>query len=283
METFGRAVLLCIILFILAVRKTGFAQAQVSLKNVKVLVYTKNGKGYIHDNIPNAVQCIQQLGITHGFKVDTSASPSVMTENNLKQYTMIIFPSTNNDIFDNNQQRLAFRRYIEAGGGFVGLHSVTGTERNWKWFKMMLGGTFAWHANFQTFSIKMIDPSHPSMQGVPKVWQKADECYFAKELYPGPRVLMAHDITTLNQTDTAQKKLINKHAGGYAELYPAVWAYDYDGGHTWVTVLGHHKNDYADPVYMNHVLQGLRYVAGKVKSRDFSKAYANNFDEPVRY
>jgi hypothetical protein len=37
---------------------------------------------------------------------------------------------------------------------------------------MMLGGTFAWHAKFQRFRVKVIDPEHPSMHGLPKVWEK---------------------------------------------------------------------------------------------------------------
>lgn len=259
------------------------AQKKTGLEKLSVLVYTKNGKGYVHDNIPSAVACMQQLAKQHGFKVDTASNPSVMTEDNLKQYTLIVFPSTNNDVFDSDAQRLAFRRYIEAGGGFVGIHSVTGTERNWKWFKMMLGGTFSWHAKFQKFSVRVIDPGHPSMQGLPKVWEKEDECYFAKELYPGPKVLMAHDITTLNTSDTTQRNLILKNAGGYAELYPAVWAYDFDGGHTWCTVLGHDKKDYSDPVFVQHLLQGVRYVAGRVGKVDFKKAYANSWNDPVRY
>jgi type 1 glutamine amidotransferase len=259
------------------------AQEKLNWKKINVLVYTKNGKGYVHENIPYAVSCIQQMGRKHGFKVDTSSNPSVMTENNLKRYTMLIFPSTNNDVFDNNHQRLAFRRYMEAGGGFVGIHSVTGTERNWKWFKNMLGGTFAWHANFQKFKVKMIDPSHSSMQGLPKVWELEDECYFAKQLFPGPKVLMAHDITSLNATDTLQRNLIMKHAGGYTELYPAVWTHNFDGGHTWVTALGHDKKDYSEPVYMQHLLQGIRYIAGTVKPLNFNKAYAASFDDEVRY
>ncbi len=262
---------------------TVFAQDNVNWKNVKVLVYTKNGKGFVHDNIPAAVSSIQQLGKKNGFEVDSSSNPGVMTEDNLKQYTLLIFPSTNNDVFDTDQQRLAFRHYIEAGGGFVGLHSVTGTERNWKWFKMMLGGTFAWHARFQKFSVKMINPDHPSMQGLPKVWQRDDECYFAKELYPGPTVLMAHDITTLDSKDTTQKNMIIKNAGGYTELYPAVWAYNYDGGHTWVTVLGHDKKDYSDPVHVQHILQGIKYVASQVKKIDYKKAYATSYNAPLVY
>ena len=260
-----------------------FSQDNVNWKKVKVLVYTKNGKGYIHDNIPSAVRCIEKLGSQYGFKVDTANDASVMTEKNLKQYTMLIFPSTNNDVFDTDAQRLAFRHYIEAGGGFVGIHSVTGTERNWKWFKMMLGGTFSWHAKFQKFKSKVIDSKHPSMQGLPAVWEKEDECYFAKELYPGAKAVLAHDLTSLNISDTIQRNLIIKNAGGYAELYPSAWVYDFDGGHTWCTVLGHDKKDYSDPTYVQHIFQGIKFIASQVNKLDFNKAYADSRDTPVRY
>jgi len=260
-----------------------FGQDDVKWKKVKVLVYTKNGKGYVHDNIPSAVAAIQKLGREHGFKVDSSANPSVMTADNLRQYTMLIFPSTNNDVFDTDEQRLAFRHYIEAGGGFVGIHSVTGTERNWKWFKTMMGGTFSWHAKFQKFTVRVIDPTHPSMHGLPKVWEKEDEFYFAKELYPGTKTVLVNDITTLNTTDTIQRNLILKNAGTFSELYPAAWTNDFDGGYSWFTTLGHHKKDYSDPVYVQHILQGIRYVASRVKKLDFNKAYADSRDTPVRY
>ncbi len=259
------------------------AQDNVNWKKISVLVYTKNGKGYVHDNIPAAVSCIQKLGKQYGFRVDTSDNASIMTEDNLKKYTLLIFPSTNNDVFDTDIQRLAFRRYIEAGGGFIGIHSVTGTERNWKWFKMMLGGTFSWHAKFQKFNVKVIDPSHPSMQGLPKVWEKEDECYFAKELYPGTKTILAHDITSLNASDTTQRNLISKHAGHFSELYPAAWTHDFDGGHAWFTALGHDKKDYDDPVYIQHLFQGIRYVAGSVKKLNYSKAYADTRDDTVHY
>lgn len=271
------------LLFVFALSDGANSQEGVNWKNVHVLVYTKNGKGYVHDNIPSAVSCIQKLGKQYGFKVDTSANASVMAEDNLKKYKVLIFPSTNNDVFDTDHQRLAFRHYIEAGGGFVGVHSVTGTERNWKWFKTMLGGTFSWHAHFQKFKVKVIDASHPSMRGLPKVWEKEDECYFQKELYPGPKVLLAHDITSLNPKDSTEKNNIIRNAGGYAELYPAAWAYDFDGGHTWVTVLGHDKKDYSDAVYVRHILQGIRFVASQVKTLDFKKAYADSRDTQVRY
>ena len=268
--------------FLLMTFASGYSQDKVNWKKVKVLVYTKNGKGYVHDNIPSAVAAIQKLGTENGFKVDTSSSASVMTADNLKQYTMLIFPSTNNDVFDTDAQRLVFRHYIEAGGGFVGIHSVTGTERNWKWFKSMIGGTFAWHAKFQKFKVKVLDAAHPSMKGLPKEWEKEDEFYFAKELYPGTKAILALDITSLDTTDTAQRALILKNAGAFSELYPGAWTHDFDGGHTWFTTLGHNKNDYADPLYVKHILAGIQFIATRVEKLDYSKAYADSRDTPVR-
>jgi hypothetical protein len=121
------------------------------------------------------------------------------------------------------------------------------------------------------------------MQGVPKVWERDDECYFAKELYPGPRALMVHDVSTLNTSDTAQKNLIVKNAGTFADHYPSVWEHPFDGGHTWCTAYGHDKKDYSDRTYVQHIFQGIRFIASQVKGVDFSKAYATSRDTPVRY
>ena len=249
------------------------------LAGSQVLVYTKNGKGYVHDNIASAVACIEQLGKTNNFKVEVSDDPSVFTEANLKKYQLLIFTSTNNDVFDNDEQRVQFRRYIEAGGGFVGVHSVTGTERNWTWFKMMLGETFSWHASFQKFSIKNLAPNHPSMQGVPSLWTKEDECYFGKELYPGIHVLMAHDLSSL---DPSQKEMIVKNAGSFANYYPAVWYQNFEGGNIWVTALGHAKENYQEPTYINHLLQGIKYIANQYNGLNYKNAIAVTRDDQLK-
>ncbi len=84
--------------------------------------------------------------------------------------------------------------------------------------------------------------------------EKEDEFYFAKELFPGTKTILAMDINSSNGTDSTQSALITKNAGTFAELYSAAWTYGCDGGHTWFTTLGHHKKDYADPVYVRHIL-----------------------------
>lgn len=252
----------------------------VSFKNVKILVYTKNGKGYVHDNIPSAIACIQKLGKEQGFKVDTSSNAAVFTPQKLKQYTLLLFTSTNNDVFDSDDQRVAFRNYIEAGGGFVGIHSITGTERNWTWFKQLVGCTFLVHPPFQKFTVKVIAPNSPLVQGIPKNWQHEDELYFNKEWYPGITVVMADDLTTL---DPAAETTKERGVGSFGNLYPSVWYQQFDGGNIWVTALGHAKESYSDPVFVKLILNGIKFVAGKSKKLDQYKAYTLSKDDPIKY
>lgn len=275
-----KSLLICCFLIGMSFFNNSAEAQEKNLQDMHVLVYTKNGEGYVHDNIPHAVKSIQKLGDEHGFTTTVSEDPAVFSEENLKKYHLLIFPSTNNDVFDNDEQRVAFRRYIQAGGGFVGIHSVVGTERNWEWFKKMIGGTFVWHPKFQKYQLKVIDPAHPSVENFPTVWEKEDECYFMKELYPGIKVIMAHDLETLDQD---QKERIDESAVPYSKLYPAVWHQDFDGGHIWVTALGHHIKDYEDPEFIQHILQGVQYIAGQLSPLDYSKAYATSRDVPVQY
>ena len=255
---------------------------KVNWSKIQVLVYTKNGKGYVHENIPSAVACIQKLGKEKGFKVDVSDTAIVFNRENLKKYNLLIFTSTNNDVFDTDAQRLAFRHYIEAGGGLVGIHSVVGTERNWTWFKQLVGCTFAWHPHFQKYKVSKIDFQHPSVQGIPDEWEVEDECYFEKELYPGIHTIMAHNIKTLVSADDKEKDLLKLHGTTYSTYYPAVWHHFFDGGVSWITTLGHDKKVYSDTVFTQHILQGIQFVAERTLKRDFSKAYATDRDSGVK-
>jgi len=255
---------------------------KVDWKKIHALVYTKNGKGYVHENIPSAIASLQQLAKEKGFTVEASEDPVIFTTENLKKFNLLIFASTNNDVFDSDDQRLAFRQFIEGGGGFVGIHSVVGTERNWRWFKNLLGGTFEWHPTFQKYQIQVIDAQHPTVTGFPKTWEKEDECYFMKEIYPGIKTIMAHNLTTLVAKENENER-INASAKPFFELYPAVWTQQYDGGTVWITALGHDKKDYSDPTYMQHIFQGIAFVAQQSTKPDFKKSYAKTKDDPIRY
>jgi type 1 glutamine amidotransferase len=226
------------------------------IKNKAVLVYTKNGKGYVHDNIPSSIAAIQKLGRELNFNVDTTTDAGIFTDDNLKKYDVIIFSNTNNDVFDTEQQRIAFMRYIEAGGGFMGIHSASGTERSWKWFKLMLGATFLRHPPFQPLTVHVLDPKHPATKNLPLKWETQDECYYFKEFNPDIKVLLFTDLSQVREADDGK----NTKPDVFGNMYPASWCHEFDGGKVWYTALGHSKEDYANPIYLAHITEGLKWL-----------------------
>lgn len=270
---FIRLSLLCLTLML---TNALYAQS-VNWKQVKLLVYTKNGKGFVHDNIENSVIALKALGEQHGFAVDATDDPSVFTDENLKQYDALVFSNTNNDVFDTDAQRVALMRYIQAGGGFVGIHSASGTERQWKWFKQLLGATFYWHDKFQPFTVKVLDAEHPSVRHVPRRWERVrgDEFYYLKEMQVNLHVVAVNDATTLKGED-------ERRLDTFGDVFPSVWCHEFDGGRSWYTSLGHDKSDYMDEEFRKHILGGIEWVVVKGGKRDYSKAYATDPQDKVK-
>jgi hypothetical protein len=107
---------------------------RVSGAEPSVLVYQKNGKGFVHDNLTASAAAIQELGKQNGFGVDVSTNPAVFADETLKKYRALIFANSNNEAFEKDAQREAFQRFIRGGGGFMGIHSSTGSERHWQYY-----------------------------------------------------------------------------------------------------------------------------------------------------
>ena len=250
----------------------------VKWKKVKILVYTKNGVGFVHDNIENSIIAIKAMGEQYGFKVDATEDPSVFTDENLKQYDALVFSNTNNQVFDTDEQRVALMRYIQAGGGFVGIHSTSGTERNWTWFKQLLGAKFYWHDYFQPFTVEILDGEHTSVKHLPRRWQRVqgDEFYYLKEMQVNLHVIAVNDAKTLKGEDA-------RRLDTFGSIFPSVWCHEYDGGYSWYTSLGHDKRDYMDEDFRKHILGGIEWVVAKGKGkRDYRKAYATSPNDEVR-
>lgn len=262
-------------LLIFAFAFTAWGQQQGAANFPKVLVFTRNGSGYVHDNIPAATECLRSICEANNLLADVTSDAAVFTTARLATYSAVIFANTNNQALVSDEQRLALRRYMEGGGKFMGIHSALGTERKWTWFKEMLGGTFDGHPPCQPGRLLITDGKHPSMAGLPTPWLKRDECYLLKEARTGRKILMVHDLTAIKDPGNVGDKL-----GGLGQTYPAVWTDRFDGGLTWITALGHEPTDYQDPVFIKHLENGLKYLLNeKLPKRT---AYARTKDDPIR-
>ena len=228
----------------------------------KVLVYTRNyvssGTGFVHDNIATCAAAIQAQGKENGFGVDVSDDPTVFTPDNLKQYKAIVFANSNNEAFATDAQRAAFQKFLKAGGGFVGIHSATGSERSWPYYWSVIGGKFQRHPKMQKFTIRVVDANHPATKGLPASFEWEDECYFHEYLNPDLHPLLVTDPTKLDDPTRA------KHPGDLVgSSMPLAWYIKADGIRSFYTALGHKKEHYANPLLKQQILGGILWAMGK--------------------
>jgi type 1 glutamine amidotransferase len=220
------------------------------------LVYTRNhvtgGGGYVHDNIAASVEMLRQLGERGGFTIEATDDPAVFTDDNLKKYRLLIFSNSNNEAFENDDQREVFRRFIQAGGGFVGIHCASASERQWPYYWAVVGGKFRSHPKLQPFTLHVVDKTHPATAHLGDRWEWEDEFYFSDNLNPGIRVLLAGDLSTLDAPDKGRYPGVV-----FGDRFPLAWCQEFDGGRQFYTALGHKIEYYSDPKFQQHVLGGI--------------------------
>ncbi|MEO6915467.1 MAG: ThuA domain-containing protein, partial [Chitinophagaceae bacterium] len=234
-----------------------FASCKSHRDTTRILVFAKTS-GFYHSSIPKGLAAIQALGASNGMQVDTTRDASVFTDSSLKKYSAIIFLNTTGNILDIHQQ-VAMERYIQAGGGFMGIHAATDTEYDWGWYGRLVGGYFNGHPKIQQATLNVSDRKDPSTSQLPEKWTRTDEWYNFKKL--------AKDLTVLISIDEKSYE-----GGTNGAEHPMAWYHEYDGGRAFYTELGHTDESYADPLYLGHLLGGIKYAVGKNNELDYSRA-----------
>ena len=214
-----------------------------------VLAFTKT-EGYRHKSIEKGVRTLRELGRENGFIVLQTETAEDFNADNLKNYRLVVFLSTTQDVLNNSQQK-AFEDYIKRGGSFMGIHAAADTEYDWLWYGKLVGGYFESHPQgTPTATIKVVDKEHPSTEHLPDSWQRTDEWYNYKNLNPDVTVLMNLDETTYE-------------GGTNGENHPIAWYHEFDGGRSFYTGGGHTDASFDEPEFRQHLLGALEWCLGR--------------------
>src|ERR1700756_4641766 len=157
----------------------------------RVLVFSKTA-GYRHSSIANGIAAIRKLGQENGFAVDATEDAGAFTRENLARYSAVVFLSPTGAVLNPGQQD-GFERYIQAGRGYVGVHSATDTEYDWPWYGRLAGAYFNGHPgnpNVRKGSYRVLDTTHVSTRGLPLSFERDDEFYNFKSIDPTIHVLI---------------------------------------------------------------------------------------------
>ena len=247
------------VLLLLALVTAGLAACKKTRSGKpKVLVFTKT-MGFRHASIPAGIAAIQKLGAANGFEVDTTENADKFNEDTLQQYAAVIFLNTTGDVL-NNYQEADFERYIQSGGGYVGVHAAADTEYEWGWYNHLAGAWFQNHPpGVHKAIVDVVEKSFPATEGLPEKWEHTDEWYNYKDVDTTTTVLLK-----LDEKSYEGGKMGNNH--------PISWYHDYDGGRAFYTGLGHTEESYTDSLFLKHLAGGIKYAIGKNLVLDYSQA-----------
>ena len=185
-----------------------------------ILVFSKTA-AFHHDAIPTGVKALQDLGAKNGFDVDTTTISAYFQEDSLKKYAAIVFLQTTGDILSGNEE-IALERYIQSGGGFVGIHAASDAEYDWRWYGNMIGAYFESHPAQQDAKLVVTDATHASTKSLPKEWTRKDEWYNFKNISTDIKVLLNIDESSYE-------------GGKNGKNHPMAWYHAFDGGRVFYT------------------------------------------------
>ncbi len=218
-----------------------------------VLVFSKTAD-FRHESIPKGIETLTQLGRSGKFNVVATEDAGVFSDDSLGGFRAVVFLNTTGDVLNAEQQN-AFERYIQAGGGYVGIHAAADTEWKeapWGWYQRLVGGVFESHPrdSDQLATLRATGAAHPATDDLPGEWQASDEWYDFKRLSDGIRVLIEVDETTYQD-------------GQMGESHPITWYREFDGGRSFYTGLGHTDAVYDNSTFQQLLLGGIDWAMGE--------------------
>jgi hypothetical protein len=227
---------------------------------IAILLFSKTN-GFRHEEaIPACERSVREIAARRGWQLYATENAAVFDASLLARFRVLV---SNNATGDNwsAAQRQAFQRWIEQGGGFVGVHAAAGTRyRFWDWYTdVLLRGRFIGHPVFpqlQSARVVIEDPTHPALAGLGASFQHEDEWYSFEHSarQPGVRVLASLDESSYTPREIWREIAMGDH--------PIVWSHCPGRGRAFYSALGHTAATYARPEHERMLEGAIAWAAG---------------------
>jgi type 1 glutamine amidotransferase len=214
----------------------------------RVLLFSKTA-GYRHDSIPAALSALRTLSTELGLPADASEDATLFTDKGLAPYRAIVFISVSGPVLETEAQ-LAFQRWVQAGGGFLGIHASEDSGGSWPFYNELIGAVFKMHPDIQPAALDVEDAAHPATRELPARWQRTDE-WHAFQANPRGKV---HVLLRIDEST---------YAGGPGGDHPLAWCHTASSGRAFYTALGHTTESWSEPLFLSHVKGALAWVSAK--------------------
>ncbi|KAH6612095.1 Crp/FNR family transcriptional regulator [Boeremia exigua] len=264
--------------FALALAAFAVAAAQsTSLNSDRSLLLFSKTAGYRHESIPDAIELVTSIANENGWSVTATEDSSIFTSEGLSSYSSLVFLHTTGDLLVSHEYE-ALHEYLLNGGSWLGIHAAGDFGNNTPpWYNTLVGAQFEFHpcapewtcspaqlerypasGNIRSDIVTIKDTTHPSTVGLPVSENRTDEWY-SYRTNPSESshytVLAILEETYIDEITPAYLSMAPEH--------PISWYSTFEGkARSWYTGMGHTKESYTEPYFVEHVAGGLKWVLG---------------------
>ncbi|GAK68078.1 class I glutamine amidotransferase-like protein [Moesziomyces antarcticus] len=255
----------------------------------KMLIYTYT-QGFHHYSIPTATKAVQQLAKTANPPIDTvhSDDPSDFEKDGwLSQFDMLMFISVSGKALSADGAE-AMRKYIEAGGGYMGVHEACDALYEQHWYGRLVGAYFNYHPQITHATLDIVNRTHPSTQHLNATWRVYDEMY---NFNSNPSKWGKQYVITADESSYADPvETVKQRASEQGSPHPIAWWKEGDQltynphvkvgggtdptkqeirsgtagtggeGRSFYTALGHTNAMWNDPVFQQHIMGAVSWL-----------------------
>jgi type 1 glutamine amidotransferase len=229
------------------------------LNDTAILIFSKTNRYRHQEAIPAAIRSIRTIAQRRGWSAVVTDNSAVFNRSQLHLFKAVVWNNTSGDVLSQDQKD-AFRQYIEEGGGFVGIHGAGGDfSYDWRWYvETLIGAQFSFHPlhpQFQRATMHIEDRTHPVTRHLGETWTRIDEWYSFRN---NPR------LKGVNVLATVDERTYDAHLLWFKSMdddHPIMWNHCVGNGRAFYSALGHRAEAYDDPKYAEVLEGAIAWVA----------------------
>jgi type 1 glutamine amidotransferase len=205
--------------------------------------------GFRHDSIPTARQVMADLASRGDLTVAATEDLTTLSAERLAQTDVLMFALTTGELPLTDGQKSAIVRFVENGGGFVGVHSAADTLYQWPDYGRIVGAYFKEHPWTQEAAVTVEDRLHPITASLGASFRLFEEYYtFQRNPRGAVHVLLSLDAASV----------------GVQGDYPLAWTQTIGRGRSYYTALGHFDSTWRDAGFQTQLRNAIRWAASQL-------------------
>ncbi|WP_380879340.1 hypothetical protein ACFB49_21690 [Sphingomonas sp. DBB INV C78] len=232
-----------------------------------VLIFSKTNGFRDDEQIAAAKAALGDIARERGWSSFDTENAAVFNPDQLRRFKVVVWNSVSGDVLT-PAQREAFRTWLEAGGGYVGLHGAGGDpDYAWRWYvDDLVGAQFIGHTmnpQFQQATLRIEDHDNPATRHLGATWKRTDEWYsFASNPRArGYRILATIDERTYVPRMDLPWPFTDRNIGMGGD-HPMVWTHCVGNGRAFYSALGHTASSYGEVAHRRLIGGAISWAAG---------------------